>query len=125
MEVPDPGRASRRGYIQSVFHGSLSDLDDRDRLTSRPISAQKSQATLKRTTWQKRKDRPLHLKKASISKTMMLATEISTDLDSGRRPELKSVEISDANIIVYEKQRCTFLRLVSASYIKTLRFSVA
>ena len=40
MEVPDPGRASRRGYIQSVFHGSLSDLDDRDRLASRPISAQ-------------------------------------------------------------------------------------
>ena len=30
---------------------------------------------------------------------MMFATEISTDLDSGRRPELKSVEISDANII--------------------------
>ena len=41
-------------------------------------------------------------KMSSISQTMMFASEISTDLDSGRRPELKSIEISDANIIVFE-----------------------
>ena len=44
----------------------------------------------------------LHPKMSSISKAMMFASDISTDLDSGRRPELKSVEISDANIIVFE-----------------------
>ena len=61
-----------------------------------------SQATLKRSVWTYEAETNLRKAHLHISKTMMFASEISTDLSSGRRPESKSVEISDANIIVFE-----------------------
>ena len=46
------------------------------------------------------------LKYDVISITITFASQVSSDLSSGRRPTSKSDEFCDANVIVIEPQRC-------------------
>ena len=47
-----------------------------------------------------------------ISKIVVFASEISTDLDSGRRPKLKSVELSFLPNVVHELQSILYVKLL-------------